>query len=157
MVRAYPISDEEIIRRKWLGAYYQQRYYPSLKVSYISETVGWGLITEEDIGSENVIGEYTGLVKKRHFLAARRKDYVGEYTIPGYPVKFIIDAEEYGSLLRFVNHSDMPNVYAITTIYEDILRVYFVAKRPIAKGKQLLIDYGPTYWKWRSNPQKIGS
>lgn len=155
MVQAYPSSDEEIIRRRWLGIYYQERAYPDLEQRFIDQTLGFGVFTKEALPAERLVGEYTGLVRKRKFFVSSRKDYVGEYTIPGYPVKYIIDAEKYGSLMRFVNHSEEANVYSITVIFEGILRVFFISKCPLKKGEQLLLDYGPDYWRWRLKPKLI--
>lgn len=154
MVRSYPQDDEEVIRRRFLGYFYQNQPYPELLVKEAG-ALGLGLFAGEDIPEETLVGEYTGLVKKRTLFVSARRDYVGEYTIPGYPVRYIIDAEYYGSLLRYVNHADNPNVYSISVIIDDILRIFFVAKRPLQAGEQLFLDYGPHYWKWRKDKVKI--
>jgi hypothetical protein len=152
MVENYDPEDLEVVKRRWLGLLYFGKSYPKLLLKNVCSHVGFGLFAGEYIETGRLVGEYTGLVKKRSFLISVRKDYIGEYTIPGYPVKYIIDAEKYGSLMRYINHSEEANVYATTVILGGILRVFVVAKKPIAPGEQLLIDYGPHYWRWRASP-----
>ncbi len=155
MVEAYPPSDEEVIRRRWLGTYYAMCKEPQIELRYISPSIGSGIFAKEYIAAEKLVGEYTGLIKKRTWLTSRRRDYVGEYTIPGNPVRYIIDAEKYGSLMRFINHSEEANVYAITVISKGILRIYIITKIGICPGDQLLMDYGPDYWRWRFKPDAL--
>ncbi len=152
MVEAYPQTDEEVIRRRWLGTYYRGFKGSQAELRYISTAIGSGVFAKEFIAAEKLIGQYTGLVKKRRWLTSHRRDYVGEYNIPGNPVKYIIDAEKYGSLMRFINHSDEANVYALTVIFKTILQIYIIAKIDISPGEQLLMDYGPDYWQWRFRP-----
>lgn len=57
-----------------------------------------------------------------------------------------IDAYEYGSLSRFVNHSCNPNMCTVpihADRFNDILlpRIFFFAKRDILPGEELTIDY----------------
>ncbi len=68
-----------------------------------------------------------------------------------------VDAEKEGNFIRFVNHSDKPNVvshiFKIPKNDEGLeispLEVVYVAKKTIKPGEQLLISYegdGNTYW-----------
>lgn len=155
VVSRYDRDSDEVKKRLWLGLIYPQKKFPDLTVHLVDHDVGLGLYAKSAIRAEAVVGEYTGLVKRYRWLATRRKNYIGEYTLPGYPVKYIIDAEKYGSQMRYVNHSSDPNLYAITVIVEGILRIFFIAKRPIVAGEQLLIDYGPSYWRYRRTPQNF--
>ena len=155
MVENYPKNDEEVMRRHFLGHLYQSYLPPALLLKKVSPEIGMGLFADQVIKKEAVVGEYTGLVKKKPFITPRRKDYVGEYTIPGYPVKYVIDAETHGSLMRFINHSEEGNVSSITVIIDGLLRIFVIAEKTIEPGKQLLMDYGPAYWKGRKAPKKI--
>ena len=51
--------------------------------------------------------------------------------------------------MRFVNHSDEPNLGMKFVFQDNAWHVIYVAKKEIAKGEQLLVSYGNQYWKNR--------
>jgi hypothetical protein len=72
-----------------------------------------------------------------------------------------IDAYECGNIGRFVNHSPNPdskthvsstglleaNIKTESYYLNGVQMVFFMANRDIFKGEQLLVDYGPAYFK----------
>ena len=56
--------------------------------------------------------------------------------------KCYIDALNYGSKCRFINHSHAPNCKVDEQIVDAKPREGIRAKRNIAKGEELTLDYG---------------
>lgn len=68
-----------------------------------------------------------------------------------------VDAEKQGNFIRFINHSDKPNIVAHLFkipknkfgLSPSLLEVVYVAKKTIRPGEQLLVCYegdGNSYW-----------
>jgi hypothetical protein len=116
-------------------------------VKWINTDLGYGLFADEDLAPGAFIGEYTGLVRR---LYRRRPDPNG-YCFH-YPTRFgslkyfVIDALKEGNLLRFVNHSDRPNLLPFCAVDRGLLHTIFMTSHFVSKGKQLTIHYGDDYW-----------
>ena len=60
---------------------------------------------------------------------------------------FAIDALNQGTITRFLNHSDNPNLDPICFIDDDkILHLMFITNKPIREGTQITFNYGEDYW-----------
>ncbi|MBI3211167.1 MAG: SET domain-containing protein-lysine N-methyltransferase, partial [Simkania negevensis] len=122
---------------------------------YISPQLGYGVFAVKDISALTYIGEYTGVVEKRSRRLNRFNNYIFGYVVGPKPTPFVINAEKRGNFTRFINHSDEPNLTSRWLIIEGITRVILFSNRLIQKGEQLTYDYGPIYWKKRSQPELI--
>lgn len=122
----------------------------NLRIQWIDNTIGFGVFADENLEEGSFIGEYTGIVRK----LSRFKEEETTYCVH-YPTSFfslhnrIIDSYQGGNILRFVNHSDIPNLYSENIVINKVIHVIFLTNQRIEKGTQLTIDYGPDYWKKR--------
>lgn len=118
-----------------------------LSVRWINDELGYGVFAESDIPEGTFIGEYTGHVRR---LYRRHPDH-NAYCFR-YPTKlwswhyFIIDAMKESNLLRFINHSDRPNLQPLCAVDRGLLHQIFISNQPIHKDAQLTFDYGQDYW-----------
>ena len=130
-----------------------------MDIRRIDDSVGFGVYAAQDIGKDAFIGEYAGVVQRAHADAGHaldaggfESDYAWYYLddIPGAP-DLEINGRLEGNELRFINHSDAPNVAVEHTLFEGQWIIIFTAARDIEKGEQLLISYGDAYWEdgWR--------
>lgn len=89
-----------------------------LAVEFIDEFIGFGLFAAQDIDEGLIIGEYTGIITRdqRKASAERCMDYSLYY--PGLDGSLEVDAREFGSLTRFINHSSSPNT-AFEPVYTE--------------------------------------
>lgn len=66
---------------------------------------------------------------------------------------FTIDSKEQGNVMRFINHSDTPNLESISIFYDGVFRITFRALQDIPVGSELSYDYGGIYWSHRRKVQ----
>lgn len=114
-------------------------------IARAQDSVGFGLFAARALAPGNPIGEYTGLLTRawRPLGQGRFNPYLLKYP---FQSEFAVDAEAQGNELRFVNHSArQANLARALVVHEGLPRVLFVASRPIARGEQFLLDYGPGY------------
>lgn len=129
-------------------------------IKWIDPVMGYGLFTEKEFAEGEYIGEYAGVVR-RLFRPREgdQQDLVRDAYCVHYPTKWwsreysAIDAWGVGNELRFVNHSDTPNLRLEWLYDRGLLHLAFFASRAIARGEQLFFDYGTDYWRHR---QKSG-
>ena len=119
-------------------------------IQKISEAVGHGLFAYEEIEAGQMIGEYTGLARRK-----KNSDCSNAY-IFNYTSDDVIDASKRGNSMRFINHSNHnANTNYKRVMLDGVQHVIFIALRRIAAGEQILFDYGENYWKIRHAPQEI--
>ena len=123
-----------------------------VSVEKIDAVVGFGVFAAQTIRAGEVIGEYTGILRKfrdedvdNHYLA--QVPAYGRYT------GFVIDGRDQGNVTRFINHSvradNVSNEFVFhAKRWHRILR----ADRAIQPGEQILWDYGEDYWRARESP-----
>lgn len=147
------------IRNRWSQSLYGHAFLhqqsPLTYIKWIDPLVGYGLFAAEEIGQYALIGEYTGIIRKRSSKLDKYNHYIFGYVTGDEETSFVIDAEKQGNHTRFINHSDDPNLQSTWLISQGICHVVFIAKHKIAKHTQLTYDYGPMYWKKRSDPLNI--
>lgn len=119
-----------------------------LHVRFVDETVGFGLFSTTTLPSSSFVGEYTGVVRSSSTLNGYSMDY---YSL-GMEEDLQIDASEYGSLMRFLNHSDDPNCEFVHVWHRGLFHVMVRSLRPILADEQLLVSYGPSYWRRHPSP-----
>ncbi len=149
---------DPMIKRKnhWIdslyGSSFLTRRVPKTYVKWISPLIGYGLFSGEDIAQYSFIGEYTGIVRNRKRKLDKYNDYIFGYVTANHSTPFVIDAAVQGNYTRFINHSDESNLYSTWLIIKNVCHVILVSKKFIPKDTQLTYDYGPTYWKKRTDP-----
>lgn len=147
------------IRNKWsynlYGRALLEKKRPLTYIKWVNPLIGYGLFAGEDIVQYGLIGEYTGVIRKRSHKLDRYNHYIFGYVTGDEDTPFVIDAEKQGNHTRFINHSDDPNLQSTWLITQGICHIVFVARYKIPKDTQLTYDYGPTYWTKRSSPLTV--
>jgi uncharacterized protein len=141
-------------RQLWLGALYRTQirsaHTPPLTIDWIDGTLGFGLFTTSPLHDEAFIGLYAGEVRRRPLFTLRDTRYSFRYPTLSYlGPHYLIDALIAGNHTRFINHSDRPNVEASSAYCDGLLHIVLRTIRPVPAGSQLLMDYGPIYWRHR--------
>lgn len=114
----------------------------NLSIREVSREVGHGAFAVEPIAAADMIGEYTGILRKR-----RDREYNNDYIFSTLFPDHIIDAQKAGNATRFINHSSKHfNAMAIEVFSGVRWHVIIIASRNIKAGEQVLIDYGSGYW-----------
>ena len=122
---------------------FRKKIVPKLEVKWINHRIGYGVFAKEAIPSLTYVGEYSGVVKKRKWRDAPFNNYVFAYTIARKKTGYIIDAEKAGGLVRFINHSDYPNVQSHWLIVDRICHIIMHTIQPIPAGGQLDLRLWP--------------
>jgi hypothetical protein len=58
-----------------------------------------------------------------------------------------LDGSKYRNLAGMINHGAEPNAESQCAVAYGVEQPLIIATKPIAKGEQVLIDYGAKYWK----------
>lgn len=125
-------------------------------IRWINNCLGYGVFAAQDIPALCYIGEYAGMLRKRHFRKDRFNNYIFGYVVAGKGTSYIIDAKEQGNFTRFINHNGIhPNLTSRWVIKDQITHIIFFANKLILKGQQLTYDYGDCYWRSRTFPSLI--
>ncbi len=134
----------------------QQGEVAPLEIRWIDDEIGFGVFAYEDIPAEAYIGEYTGLVRQLNRLHPDHNAYCFQYPTRFWSWNYmIIDALRAGNELRFINHSDIPNLKPACLLDRGLLHLVFLANRDLKKGEQLTIDYGSDYWRKREKRENL--
>lgn len=133
------------------AARYQRRlstgFTVPLVVKWIDEVMGWGAFAAVDLPESTFIGEYTGIVRRLHRSHPDHNGYCFHYPTKFWSWKyFTVDPLKEGNAMRFVNHSDQPNLKPYCFVERRMLHMCFLSSRKIEKGEQLFYDYGKDYW-----------
>ena len=82
---------------------------------------------------------------KRNFI---RKAVGGSNYFFNTCMKMVIDATAIGNHTRFVNHNcgDLVNCRVEVAVIDRLPRNFFISKRGIKKGEQILLNYGRQYF-----------
>lgn len=138
----------------WLGHLHkkviEEAKIPDMTISWINAKIGYGLFTNAPLEKWQCIGEYAGQLRFRNLFFPNINDYCFMY-----PHKWLnfkpatIDCQYYGNHTRFINHSDHPNLEALSVFYEGIFHIIFRTIRKISAGEELSYDYGEIYWDRR--------
>ena len=156
--RSEKILLNENIKRKnlWIDSLYGSPFLfkrlPQVYIKWINPLVGYGLFAKEDIPQYSLVGEYTGVVRRRNKKLDFYNDYIFGYVIADQETPFVIDAFEQGNHTRFINHSLDPNLYSTWLIHKGVCHILLVTKFYIKKGEQITLDYGVGFWKKRIDP-----
>jgi uncharacterized protein len=105
-------------------------------IKIVSEEGAFGLFTNVDIPEEAFIGEYTGVISS----ANENSDFFKEYPLENLDndEKLIINAQNCGNEMRFIQKSHKGNVLAMEIFHDGILHIVYKAIKNISAGEQLL-------------------
>lgn len=142
----------------WLGnlhkAQLDKAEIPDLTIRWIHESIGYGVFANQPLKKWEYVGEYTGLLRRRHLFWPNINDYCFVYPKEWISLKaFTIDSEKHGNYTRFINHSDTPNCESVSVLHNGVLHILFRTIQPIAAGEELTYDYGSIYWLRRKKPK----
>lgn len=126
-----------------------------MSVVRISDLVGYGVVADRRIRENDVIGEYTGVLRR-----TRPGDEMNRYLAGTQPygrfIDFIIDGQDEGNITRFINHSfKSPNVRSEHVFHDLRWHRVLRAERDILPGEQILWNYGLDYWREREIPAEL--
>ena len=124
-----------------------------MHIKWTSDGVGYGVFASEDLPAGTFIAEYAGVVTPRDQVKNRTWSWsypIRGRFIDGLPSRASLDGRLYGNELRFVNHSDHRNISAIFVHDGTTWVNCYYARKAIAKGEELLVNYGKRYWKTRT-------
>lgn len=123
-----------------------------LMIKYISKTKGFGVFADEDIDKGEFVCEYIGIIiskaEAENKINLNHKKQKSNYILQikeiysKVEINTYIDAETFGNVGRFINHSCEPNLYfEFVRISHFIPHVAFYANRKIRKGEELTFMY----------------
>ena len=170
---SYPLLKEVLRNCPWilrkssfgqenreLGNLYREQlstgFTADLAIKWINERIGYGLFASEDIHEGAFVGEYTGQVRRLFRWHPDANAYCFHYPTRFWSWKyFAIDSWKEGNAMRFINHSDQPNLQPMCLVDRGLLHHVFFAKRQIKQGYQLTFDYGEDYWMKRKKIENV--
>lgn len=127
-----------------------------VSIKWISDEIGYGVFAETDIPGGAFIGEYTGVVRRLYRKRPDHNPYCFRYPTRLWCLKyFVVDAFKESNSLRFINHSDKPNLQPLCAVDRGLLHQIFISNCFIPKGTQLTFDYGADYWIRRQKAMAI--
>ncbi len=132
-------------------------YASRVEIRKVSDAVGYGLFTKEDIPKGSVITNYPGEI----CLHDEAEDNGYLFGFDGTKMNaWVIDPQRKGGYAQFMNHastrSKKNNIDSEYFFWKGLGHIFFVASRDIPAGSQLLYDYGSDYWKdLGSRPEKF--
>ena len=111
---------------------------------------GLGLFATAALPAATFVGEYAGVLRNDEDM--QRNDatdlsfscFYASCFEPGMR----LDALTYGNVVRCINHGSgaARNVEFRQVVQHGMVRVAALTTRPVARGEQLLVDYGTRYW-----------
>lgn len=139
---------------RFLGSAFQDKifsgYTEDVVIRWIDEKIGYGLFANRDISEGSFVGEYSGVVRRLYRKKPETNDYSFHYPSRFWSWKYyVIDAQQQGNYMRYINHRDDPNLVPKCLVDRGILHHVFFASKKIHKGDQLTFDYGKDYWMHR--------
>ncbi len=146
----------------WLGKLHRKALnnptIPDITIGWRHEKIGYGIFANQPIKKWNLIGEYTGLLRRRNLFFPNVNDYCFMYPREWLALRaFTIDSSKQGNFTRFINHSDMPNLESVAVFHDGLFHIIVRATEDIPAGSELTYDYGDIYWTRRKklHPQDL--
>ncbi len=113
------------------------------------EGAGNGVFTETNIPKDTVLGEYMGKrISEKMFYRLGSTAYTFKVEKNNGRVEYI-DGNVGGNWTSFVNGAKTPEQHRKVNIssYQENRKIYFSAMKHIARGEELILDYGGAYWQ----------
>lgn len=119
-------------------------------IKWIDPVLEYGLFADADLPDKAFIGEYTGNIRQLDKKEPDINGYCFHYPTKCFSLNYyVIDALYEGNMLRFINHSEKPNLQPLWLVDRGVLHLVFIANQLITKGTELTFNYGKDYWKYR--------
>lgn len=119
-------------------------------ISYIDETIGYGLFAAAPLSRGDYIGTYAGLVRRISRLHRTHNAYCLHYPTRWFSFRYhVIDSLTFGNATRFINHSYEPNICPKGLLDRGVLHTAFFALEDIDAGEELRFNYGRDFWSRR--------
>ncbi|XP_020713800.1 uncharacterized protein LOC101448499 [Ceratitis capitata] len=113
-------------------------------------TKGWGVRTLVHVPKGAFVSEYIGEILSNTEADRRTDDSYCFDLENGH----CIDANYFGNVSRFYNHSCEPNIVSVRVFFEHqdyrFPKIAFFACRDIEAGEELCFDYGDTFWLFKN-------
>ncbi|XP_053951467.1 serine-rich adhesin for platelets [Anastrepha ludens] len=113
-------------------------------------TKGWGVRTLVHIPKGAFVSEYIGEILSNTEADRRTDDSYCFDLENGH----CIDANYFGNVSRFYNHSCEPNIVSVRVFFEHqdyrFPKIAFFACRDIEAAEELCFDYGDTFWLFKN-------
>jgi hypothetical protein len=111
-----------------------------------SPNKGMGAFALRDLDQGEILGRYTGRIyqdPQDYFRRTGRNGFVSDYTLM-LGSGLLIDAEDpkVSNWPRYINHSVRKANCAAFDLSDSIDILYFEVTKPVAKGEELLFNYG---------------
>lgn len=112
---------------------------------------GRAVFAESEIMKDDFVVEYKGELVTSKVARSREELYEGDRSKGCYMFYFKVDGKRYcidateedNSIGRIINHSiNNANVKAKSAVVDGTPRLFFIATKDIARGEELLVDYG---------------
>lgn len=127
----------------------QEARYPDME-PFDTNFKGYGIRVLEPIVAHQFVTCYYGEIIDEKELNVRIQAAVARHEVNYYYLEMesgiYCDARVHGGLSRFINHSCDPNLITEKWTVRGEIQVAFFAKRDIAQGEELTIDY-----QWESS------
>lgn len=111
--------------------------------------MGWGVRPLSDIPKGTFVCEYVGEIISDSEAETREDSYLFDLDNKEGET-FCIDANKFGNIARFINHSCSPNLVPVKVFaeHQDLRfpHIALFANRDIQKGEELGFDYGEKFW-----------
>ncbi|KAG3015114.1 hypothetical protein PC121_g13797 [Phytophthora cactorum] len=112
-----------------------------------------GVVAAETIEAGEVLGQYLGELEHVSLLRAKRPTNMGYRLLmtqrpdrPTHPICVAINAERFGSLMRFVNYSCHPCARFVEVSNGHRTTVVVVTTELVQKGEEIFAAYGDDLW-----------
>ena len=147
-------EEFRILRARYGPSITQGKMAP-IYIRKIDDKIGYGVFAAERIVKNGFIGEYTGVVQvagedsgEELAEGGYESDFTWYYLdeVDGLP-ELEISGRFEGNEMRYINHSDHPNVEVEHTLIDNQWAIFFRARKKIERNEQLLISYGDAYWE----------
>lgn len=116
-------------------------------IVWIDSVWRYGLRSSHALRAGDFVGAYTGVLRR----VLRSYPLLNAYCVH-YPTRYfsneyyVIDARFYGNELRYINHSDTPNLSARWAYDRGLLHLLFFAIKDVPRCSFMSIDYGEDFW-----------
>lgn len=137
-----------------LGEKYHQEieegFVDDVVIKWIDDEIGYGLFANRNIPANAFVGEYTGVLRRLSRWRPDSNAYCFQYPSRFLTWKYyIIDAFREGNEMRFVNHSEDPNLQPSCLVDEGLCHLVFFTNQAVSEGEELTFNYGSDYWRHR--------
>ncbi|KAG4081188.1 hypothetical protein HA402_014636 [Bradysia odoriphaga] len=126
---------------------FERKIFAAVKVTFMDEKKGFGLVADEFINAGQLVIEYVGELITENELERRKSRKENQpgaqhYYFMTYTKGLYIDAEKKGNESRFVNHSCVPNCETQKWTVNKVDRIGYFALKDIEKGTEITTNYG---------------